>query len=54
MSLDQAQAFAFSLSRSLMTVIVIFCAGDGTHAVAPSNEFEGDADIVAEIDPFDF
>ena len=33
MSLDQAHAFAFSLAATLMTVIVIFRAGDGTVGV---------------------
>lgn len=52
MSFDQAQAFAFSLATTLMVAIVIFRAGDGTHSVVPCNEFDGDAEIVAEIDPF--
>lgn len=52
MSLSAAHAFAFSLATSLMAVIVIFRAGDGTHSVAPAAEFDGDAEIVAEIDPF--
>ena len=53
MSLTDAQAFAFSLATTLMVAIVIFRAGDGTLSVVPSNEFDGDAEIVAEIDPFD-
>lgn len=52
MTLTDAQAFAFSLATTLMVVIVIFRAGDGTLSVVPSNEFDGDAEIVAEIDPF--
>ena len=52
MSLTDAQAFAFSLATTLMVAIVIFRAGDGTLSVVPSNEFDGDAEIVAEIDPF--
>ncbi|GGZ05561.1 hypothetical protein GCM10011614_20700 [Novosphingobium colocasiae] len=52
MSLSQAQAFASSLAYSLMAVIVIFRAGDGTLSVVPSSEFDGDAEVVAEIDPF--
>lgn len=52
MSLDQAQAFAFSPATTLMVAIVIFRAADGTHSVVPSNEFDGDAEVVAEIDPF--
>ena len=52
MSLTEAQAFAYSLATSLMAAIVIFKAGDGTHSVTPANEFDGDAEVVAEIDPF--
>ena len=52
MSLKDAHAFAFSLATTLMVAIVIFRAGDGTLSVVPSNEFDGDAEIVAEIDPF--
>lgn len=52
MSFTQAQAFASSLASSLMAVIVIFRAGDGTLSVVPSSEFDGDAEVVAEIDPF--
>ena len=52
MSLKQAHAFAFSLATSLMAAIVIFQAGDGTHSVTPATEFDGDAEVVAEIDPF--
>ena len=53
MSFKDAEAFAFSLATSLMVVIVIFRAGDGSISVMPANEFDGDdAQIVAEIDPF--
>ena len=52
MSFTDAQAFAFSLATTLMVAIVIFRAGDGTLSVVPSNEFDGSAEIVAEIDPF--
>ena len=52
MSLNDAHAFAFSLATTLMVVIVIFRAGDGMLSVVPSNEFDGDAELVAEIDPF--
>jgi hypothetical protein len=53
MSFKDAQAFAFSLAASMMVVIVIFRAGDGSLSVTPANEFDGDdAQIVAEIDPF--
>ena len=52
MCLTDAHAFAYSLATTLMAVIVIFRAGDGTHSVPPANEFDGDAEVVAEIDPF--
>lgn len=53
MSLAEANAFAFSLATSLMVSIVIFRAGDGTVAVVPADEYDGDAcDIVAEMDPY--
>ena len=52
MSLTDAHAFAFSLATTLMAVIVIFRAGDGTHSVTPASEFDDDAEVVAEIDPF--
>ncbi len=52
MSLNDAHAFAYSLATTLMVAIVIFKAGDGTLSVVPDNEFDGDAEIVAEIDPF--
>jgi len=52
MSFHDAHAFAFSLAATLMVAIVIFKAGDGTHSVTPTTEFDGDAEVVAEIDPF--
>ena len=52
MSLNDAHAFAFSLATTLMAAIVIFRAGDGTHSVVPATEFDGDAEVIAEIDPF--
>jgi hypothetical protein len=52
MSPNDAHEFAFSLARSLMAVIVIFRAGDGTLSVTPATEFDGDAEVVVEIDPF--
>lgn len=51
--LDAAYAFANSLAGTLMVAIIIFRAGDGTLSVTPCNEFDGDAEVVAEIDPFD-
>ena len=53
MSFNDAHAFAFSLATSLMAVIVIFRAGDGTLSVMPASEYDGDlSQIVREIDPF--
>ena len=53
MSFNAAHAFALSLAATLMTVIVIFRAGDGTLSVIPASEYDGDASqIVREIDPF--
>ena len=53
MSSTDAQAFALSLAKTLMVVIVIFRAGDGSLSVVPADEFDGDASqIVREIDPF--
>ncbi|WP_169055355.1 hypothetical protein [Rhizobium sp. P44RR-XXIV] len=53
MSLNDAQAFAFSLAITLMAAIIIFRAGDGTLSVTPASEYDGDtAAIVHQIDPF--
>ena len=53
MSFPDAHAYAFSLATTLMAVIVIFRAGDGTMSVMPATEYDGDDDtIVSEIDPF--
>lgn len=52
MSFNDAHAFAFSLATTLMAVIIIFRAGDGTLSVTPVAEFDGDAEVIAEIDPF--
>lgn len=53
MSFHDAHAFAFSLVTTLMAVIVIFRAGDGTLSVTPAAEYDGDSTaIVDEIDPF--
>lgn len=52
MSLIEANAFAFSLATSLMVSIVIFRAGDGSLAVIPADEYDGDnSEIIGEIDP---
>lgn len=53
MPFNDAHAFAFSLATTLMAVIVIIRAGDGTLSVMLANEYDGDAsEIVREIDPF--
>jgi hypothetical protein len=53
MSLNDAQAFAFSLANTLMAAIITFQAGDGTLSVTPASEYDGDtAAIVHEIAPF--
>ena len=53
MSFNDAHAFAFSLATTLMAVIVIFRAGDGSLSVTPANEYDGDtSQIVREVDPF--
>ncbi len=53
MSLNDAQAYAFSLATSFMVAIVIYRAGDGTFSVTPATEFDGDdSQIVHEFDPF--
>jgi hypothetical protein len=53
MSLNDAHAFAFSLATTLMAVILIFRADDGSVSVTPAAEFDGDEGaILSEIDPF--
>ncbi|WP_195178948.1 hypothetical protein [Mesorhizobium sp. INR15] len=52
MSISEANAFAFSLAKSLMVNIVIFRAGDGSLTVVPADEYDGEtSQIVREIDP---
>jgi len=54
MSYADATAFAASLATTLMVVIVVFQAGDGTHGVMPADEFDGDEDMVKlELDPWE-
>ncbi|MFT4161653.1 hypothetical protein [Shinella sp.] len=54
MSLNDAHAFAFSLATSLMAVIVIFRAGDGTLSISPANEYDGEPSaIVSDYDPWE-
>jgi len=53
MTIATANAYAASLASTLMVVIIIFRAGDGTMSVMPATEYDGDDDtIVSEIDPF--
>ena len=53
MSKKDATAYAASLAATLMVAIVVFQAGDGTHGAMPSDEYDGDARLVAlEIDPW--
>lgn len=53
MSYADATAFAASLATTLMVVIVVLQAGDGTHGVMPAGEFDGDEDMVKlELDPW--
>lgn len=53
MPLALAQKNAWSLSRTLMTIMVVFRLGNGRFGVAEAQEFDGDpALIVREYDPF--
>ena len=53
MSKKDATAFAASLAATLMVSIVVFQAGDGTHAACPAAESDGDDDMVKrELDPW--
>lgn len=53
MSFNDAYDFAASLAATLMAVIVIFRAGDGTLSVTTASDYDGDiSQIVREIDPF--
>lgn len=52
MPLTTAQSFAWSLAKTLMTIIVLIKTDKGYIAM-PSDEFDGDADqIVCEYDPW--
>ncbi|WP_151720824.1 hypothetical protein [Gemmobacter serpentinus] len=42
MSKKDATAFAASLATTLMVSIVVFQAGDGSHAAMPADEYDGD------------
>jgi len=53
MSYKNATAFAASLATTLMVVVVVFQAGDGSFAALPADEIDGDeVRIVTEIDPW--
>ena len=53
MSYNDATAFAASLAAMLIVSIVVFQAGDGTHAAMPSDDYDGDESLVAlEFDPW--
>lgn len=53
MPLSLAQRNAWSLARSLMTIVVVFRIDGGQYGVAEAQEFDGDPDlIVREYDPF--
>ena len=49
MSYADATAFAASLATTLMVSIVVFQAGDGTHAACPAAEFDGDDEAWAQM-----
>lgn len=52
MPLSTAQSFAWSMARTMMTVIVLIETAHG-FSVMPLDEFDGDpATIVSEYDPF--
>ena len=53
MSYADATAFAASLATTLMVSIVVFQAGDGSHAAMPADEYDGDESLITlEIDPW--
>ena len=53
MSYKDATAYAASLAATLMVPIIVFQKGDGKHGAMPSDEYDGDEDLVAlEIDPW--
>ena len=52
MPLSTAQSFAWSMARTMMTIIVLIETAKG-YSVMPLDEFDGDpACIVCEYDPF--
>ncbi|WP_186456777.1 hypothetical protein [Sphingomonas suaedae] len=53
MPLNLAQRNAWSLARTLMTIVVVFRIDGGKFGVAEAQEFDGDPSlIVREYDPF--
>ena len=53
MPLNLAQKNAWSLARTLMTIVVVFRIGERNFGVAEANDFDGDpSQIVREYDPF--
>lgn len=53
MPLTLAQKNAWSLSRTLMTIVVVFRIDRGNFGVAEANDFDGDpSQIIREYDPF--
>ena len=53
MPLYLAQKNAWSLARTLMTIVVVFRINGSTFGVAEAREFDGDpSSIVREYDPF--
>ena len=54
MSKKDATAFAASLAATLMVSIVVFQAGDGSHAAIPADEYDGDETLISlEYDPWE-
>ena len=52
MSCKDAHAFAASLAATLMVLIIVFQAGDGTFGAAPADEIVGgEVKVVTEVDP---
>jgi hypothetical protein len=53
MPLNLAQRNAWSLARTLMTIVVVFRIGDRNFGVAEATDFDGDPSlIIREYDPF--
>lgn len=54
MSYKDATAYAASLATTLMVMIVVFRAGDGTYAALPADDLDADdVSVLAEIDPWE-